>query len=62
MRTLTTSIVLAALLVLGLSGQVAAQAPANGRLTVAFDVSIAPTFLDPAGASGNAIDIGLRKP
>ena len=54
MRTLTTSIVLAAWLVLGLSGVVAAQAPPDGQLTIAFDASIAPTFLDPAETSGVA--------
>src|SRR5712691_8383039 len=53
MRTLTTSIVLAALLVLGLSGGVPAQTP-DGQLTIAFDASIAPTFLDPAETSGIA--------
>ena len=54
MHTLTTSIVLAALLVLGLSGGVAAQAPPDGQITIAFDASIAPTFLDPADTSGVA--------
>jgi peptide/nickel transport system substrate-binding protein len=54
MRTLTTSIVLAAWLVLGFSGGVAAQAPPDSQLTIAFDASIAPTFLDPAETSGVA--------
>src|SRR5712692_8983558 len=53
MRTLTSSIVLAMLLALGFSAQVAAQAP-DGQLTIAFDASIAPTFLDPAETSGIA--------
>jgi peptide/nickel transport system substrate-binding protein len=52
MRTLTTSIVLAILL--ALAGPVAAQAPPDGQLTIAFDASVAPTFLDPAETSGVA--------
>jgi peptide/nickel transport system substrate-binding protein len=34
------------------SGEVAAQAQPDGQLTVAFDASIAPTFLDPAETPG----------
>src|SRR5947207_1154688 len=51
MRTLTTTIVL--VLVLAIAGPVAAQTP-DGQLTIAFDASIAPTFLDPAETSGVA--------
>jgi len=36
------------------SGVVAAQNPPEGQLTIAFDASIAPTFLDPAETSGIA--------
>src|SRR6266508_1312990 len=35
-------------------GAVGAQAQPDGQLTVAFDASIAPTFLDPAETSGIA--------
>jgi peptide/nickel transport system substrate-binding protein len=52
---LTTSIVLATCLVLGMSsGGVLAQGAPDGQLTIAFDASIAPTFLDPAETSGLA--------
>ena len=34
------------------SGQAGAQAQPDGQLTIAFDVSIAPTFLEPAETSG----------
>ncbi len=33
-------------------GAVGAQAQPDGQLTVAFDASIAPTFLDPAETPG----------
>src|SRR5467141_3091254 len=47
------SIVLVAVVVVGLStGRPAAQGPPEGQLTVAFDASIAPTFLDPAETPG----------
>src|ERR1700675_2785608 len=53
MGKLTTSIVLASVLALGLpGGEVAAQGQPDGQLTVAFDASIAPTFLDPAETPG----------
>jgi peptide/nickel transport system substrate-binding protein len=53
MSRLAASIVLAFALALGLGrGEVAAQAQPDGQLTVAFDVSIAPTFLDPAETPG----------
>src|SRR5436190_2244167 len=49
----TASIVLLSLLGLCLwSGQVAAQSQPDGQLTIAFDASIAPTFLDPAETPG----------
>ncbi len=49
MSRLAASIGLAFALALGLGGgEVAAQAQSDGQLTVAFDVSIALTFLDPA--------------
>jgi peptide/nickel transport system substrate-binding protein len=53
MRVFITSIVLSALVLLGWSGPVAAQGP-DGQLTIAFDASVAPTFLDPAETSGVA--------
>src|SRR5437667_2411318 len=53
MVRLTASIVLVAVVVVGLSaGRPAAQGPPEGQLTVAFDASIAPTFLDPAETPG----------
>ena len=53
MRTPTTSLLVVSLLVLGLwVGPVAAQAPADGEIAIAFDASIAPTFLDPAETPG----------
>ncbi len=49
----TASIALLSLLCLCLwSGQVAAQSQPDGQLTIAFDASIAPTFLDPAETPG----------
>src|ERR1700737_4245467 len=49
----TASIALLSLLALGLwSGQAAAQSPPDGQLTIAFDASIAPTFLDPGETPG----------
>src|SRR2546422_5290249 len=51
----TASIALLSLLGLCLwSGQVAAQSQPDGQLTIAFDASIAPTFLDPAETPGIA--------
>src|ERR1043166_2476342 len=52
MERLAAPIVLASLLVLGLSGGPAAAEPPEGQLTIAFDASIAPTFLDPAETPG----------
>src|SRR5438105_15788799 len=53
MSRLAASIGVAFALALGLgSRQVAAQAQPDGQLTVAFDVSIALTFLDPAETPG----------
>src|SRR5438477_5429001 len=53
MSRLAASIGLAFALALGLgSREVAAQAQPDGQLTVAFDVSIALTFLDPGGTPG----------
>src|SRR5437667_10754989 len=53
MSRLATSIGLAFALALGLgSGHAAAQPPPGGQLTIAFDVSIALTFLDPAETPG----------
>src|SRR5437870_6332164 len=49
----TASIALLSLLGLCLwSGKVNAQGPPDGQLTIAFDASIAPTFLDPAETPG----------
>src|SRR6266853_4541948 len=53
MSRLAASIGLAFALALGLGGgEVAAQAQSDGQLTVAFDASIAPTFLDPGETPG----------
>src|SRR5713226_1129803 len=53
MSRLTASIALLFLLALGTStGEVAAQAQPDGQLTIAFDATIAPTFLDPAETPG----------
>src|SRR5438067_11489471 len=53
MARLTASIVLATVVLAGLAlGRAAAQGPPEGQLTVAFDASIAPTFLDPAETPG----------
>ena len=58
MAKLTGSIALASVLTLGLwtvwlsSADVAAQGQPDGLLTIAFDASIAPTFLDPAETPG----------
>src|SRR6266850_2852082 len=53
MSKLAVSMILVATLAGGLSsGDVAAQPQPEGQLTVAFDVSIALTFLDPAETSG----------
>ena len=50
---LTGSAAFLLLLALGLwCGHAAAQLPPDGQLTIAFDVSIAPTFLDPAETPG----------
>jgi peptide/nickel transport system substrate-binding protein len=53
MSRLTASIALLFLLALATTtGEVAAQAQPDGQLTIAFDASIAPTFLDPAETPG----------
>ena len=53
MVRLAASIVLVAVVGVGLAtGRSAAQGPPEGQLTVAFDASIAPTFLDPAETPG----------
>jgi peptide/nickel transport system substrate-binding protein len=56
MAKLTASIALASALTLALWGlssvEVAAQGQPDGLLTIAFDASIAPTFLDPAETPG----------
>ncbi len=50
---LAASIAFASFLALGLlSGHAAAQDRPEGQLTIAFDASIAPTFLDPAETPG----------
>ena len=50
MARLTASIVL--VICLALAGGVRAQPAADGQLTIAFDTTIAPTFLDPAETPG----------
>src|SRR6266536_67706 len=53
MDKFTASIALALVLALDLpGGEVAAQGQLEGQLTIAFDTSIAPTFLDPAETPG----------
>src|SRR5881409_2928866 len=53
MRALTRGVVLVSFFALaGWCGAVGAQAQPDGQLTVAFDASIAPTFLDPAETPG----------
>src|SRR2546427_335252 len=55
MGRFTRLIVLLSLCVLGVSlGNVAAQGQPEGQLTIAFDTTIAPTFLDPAETPGIA--------
>jgi peptide/nickel transport system substrate-binding protein len=51
MGRLTAGIV-SFLLVVMPSGQVGAQGQPDGQITIAFDASIAPTFLDPADTAG----------
>src|SRR2546425_12361709 len=53
MRKLVTEIALVSLVVAAmLAGSAAAQGQPEGQLTIAFDASIAPTFLDPAETPG----------
>ena len=55
MRRLSTWIALVSLLLMAsLAAEAGAQAQPDGLLTVAFDASIAPSFLDPAQTSGLA--------
>jgi peptide/nickel transport system substrate-binding protein len=52
MRRLAASIVFASFLALAFSGGQARAGQPDGQLTIAFDASIAPTFLDPAETPG----------
>src|SRR5678816_760730 len=52
MKRVTRTILLGLLIVAASNGPAAAQAQPEGQLTVAFDASIAPTFLDPAETPG----------
>ena len=52
MKRVTRTILLGLLIVGASNGAVAAQGQPEGQLTVAFDASIAPTFLDPAETPG----------
>src|SRR5260370_4455456 len=52
MAKLTASIALASVLTLGLWTVGLSQGQPDGLLTIAFDASIAPTFLDPAETPG----------
>src|SRR5262245_41359071 len=53
MRIPKTSFLVVSLLAFGFwLESVAAQGPGNGQLAIAFDASIAPTFLDPAETPG----------
>ncbi len=55
MRRFTVGTVfLSLIVVVMLGGEVGAQSQPEGQLTIAFDASIAPTFLDPAETSGIA--------
>jgi len=55
MRRFTVGTVfLSLIVVVMLGGEVGAQSQPDGQLTIAFDASIAPTFLDPAETSGIA--------
>ena len=54
MRSLTAPIALFSLLLLALASSPAAHAAPDGQLTIAFDATIAPTFLDPAETPGLA--------
>src|SRR5437899_12939847 len=49
---LLVRIALALSLLAALGTQVAAQSPPDGQLTIAFDVSLAPSFLEPAETPG----------
>ena len=52
-RRLTAAHVLAAsFLVAMLSGAAEGQGPPAGQLTIAFDISLTPSFLEPADTSG----------
>jgi len=49
MARIVTSIVLVTAVVLGLAaGDARAQGQPEGQITIAFDATIAPTFIDPA--------------
>jgi peptide/nickel transport system substrate-binding protein len=52
MSHLTASLALFSVLVLGLGGVALGQPAPENQITIAFDVSIAPTFLDPAETPG----------
>ena len=52
MNGLTRRILLGAFVLTTWSGMAAAQGQPEGQLTIAFDASIAPTFLDPAETPG----------
>ena len=55
MRDLTGRVALALVFVLAMLGtEVGAQSQPDGQLTIAFDASIAPAFLDPAETPGIA--------
>jgi peptide/nickel transport system substrate-binding protein len=54
MGTRTLKIVMASVFLLSLSAGAAAQARPEGQLTIAFDVSIAASFFDPADTPGIA--------
>jgi peptide/nickel transport system substrate-binding protein len=53
MRRFAVALVLLSLVAL-LAGTAGAQTPPDGQLTIAFDASIAPSFIDPAETSGLA--------
>ena len=63
MNRLTRRILLGAFIVATWSGMAVAQGQPEGQLTIAFDASIAPTFLDPAEhGDRHTVRIPLRDP
>jgi hypothetical protein len=51
-RFVVGTLLVAFFLVTGSAAKVRAQTPADGQLTIAFDTTIASSYLDPADVSG----------